>query len=256
MIPKSGYRFSDKIMLKQHLPNMVALIRRLKRLLRLAALAVAVLAAPAQADDLDDFNRAVEAAMSHHRVALGYLRTENVDLAMLELEAMREAWGKASALPRPAIYRDNPRFTETMLDVNVRIVGVFLVLDMGRIDVARASLSTIRHSLAAMRRASKAEVLADCILDANTAMDVLYAADGKPAEAATPAENYTQILQRCDGMAPPGIRNHADFRRLIDGALASLAQIPKAIETRDAALLHRLLIELRSFDNLLAFRFG
>jgi hypothetical protein len=238
------------------LANMGSLSERLKRLLRLAGLALALLAAPARADDLDDFNRAIEAAMSHHRVALGYLRTENVDLAVLELEAMREAWAKASALPRPAIYRDNPRFTETMLDVNVRVVGVFLVLDMGRIDVARASLQTIRQSLAAMRRASKAEVLADCILDANTAMDVLYATDGKLAEAVTPAESYAQVLKRCDGMAPPGIRNHADFRRLIDGALASLAQVPKAVTTRDADLLHRLLIELRSFDNLLAFRYG
>jgi hypothetical protein len=57
-------------------------------------------------------------------------------------------------------------------------------------------------------------------------------------------------------MAAPAIRNHADFRRLIDGALASLGQIPKAAETRDADLLHRLLIELRSFDHLLAFRYG
>ena len=57
-------------------------------------------------------------------------------------------------------------------------------------------------------------------------------------------------------MAPPGIRRHAEFRRLIDGALASLAQVPKAIETRDGDLLHRLLIELRSFDHLLAFRYG
>ncbi len=43
---------------------------------------------------------------------------------------------------------------------------------------------------------------------------------------------------------------------MIDGALASLGQIPKAAETRDADLLHRLLIELRSFDHLLAFRYG
>ena len=57
-------------------------------------------------------------------------------------------------------------------------------------------------------------------------------------------------------MAPRSIRRHAEFRRLIDGALASLAQIPKAIEARDADLLHRLIIELRSFDNLLAFRYG
>ena len=70
------------------------------------------------------------------------------------------------------------------------------------------------------------------------------------------ADAYRAVLQRCDGMAPPAIRAHAEFRRLIDGALASLAQFPKAIETRDADLLHRLLIELRSFDHLLAFRYG
>ena len=67
---------------------------------------------------------------------------------------------------------------------------------------------------------------------------------------------YRATLQRCDGMAPPAIRNHAEFRRLIDGAFASLDQFPRAIETRDADLLHRLLIELRSFDHLLAFRYG
>jgi hypothetical protein len=194
--------------------------------------------------------------MSQHRVALGYLRTGNVDLAVLELEGMREAWAKVSSLPRPAAYRDNPRYTETMLDVNMRVVGTFLVLDMGRADVARASLEAIRQSVSALRRASKAEVLADCVLDANGAMNALFAADGKPAEAAAPAEAYTAILKRCDAMAPPAIRSRAEFRRLIDGALASLAQMPKAIETRDGDLLHRLLIELRSFDNLLAFRYG
>jgi hypothetical protein len=52
------------------------------------------------------------------------------------------------------------------------------------------------------------------------------------------------------------IRDRAEFRRLIDGALATLAQVPKAVETRDGDLLHRLLIELRSFDHLLAFRYG
>jgi len=33
------------------------------------------------ADELNDFNAAIEAAAAHNRVALGYLRTENVDLA-------------------------------------------------------------------------------------------------------------------------------------------------------------------------------
>ena len=101
-------------------------------------------------------------------------------------------------------------------------------------------------------------VLADCVLDANVAMDALFAHEAKPDwdSVAAGSESYRATLQRCDGMAPPAIRNHAEFRRLIDGALAGLAQMPKAVETRDSDLLHRLLIELRSFDNLLAFRYG
>jgi hypothetical protein len=42
----------------------------------------------------------------------------------------------------------------------------------------------------------------------------------------------------------------------VDGAKASLSLIPNAIAAQDTDLLHRVLIELRSFDNLLAFRFG
>ena len=101
-------------------------------------------------------------------------------------------------------------------------------------------------------------MLADCVLDANTAMDALFATDAGPdfESAAAGAESYAATLQRCDGMAPRAIHDHAEFRRLIDGTRASLGQIPKAAETRDADLLHRLLIELRSFDNLLAFRYG
>ena len=57
-------------------------------------------------------------------------------------------------------------------------------------------------------------------------------------------------------MAVTDIRTHPEFRRLVDGVAASLALMPKAIAERDGDLLHRLLIELRSFDNLLAFRYG
>ena len=61
---------------------------------------------------------------------------------------------------------------------------------------------------------------------------------------------------RCDGIAAEPVRAAPEFRRLLDGAKAGLALIPKAIETRDGDLLHRVPIELKSFDNLLAFRFG
>jgi hypothetical protein len=224
----------------------------------MALVALALSALPVRADDLSDFHAAVEAAMSHHRVAAGYLRTGNIDLAVLEIDGLREAWGKVATLPRPAAFRDPQRYTATMLDIAARLIGTKLVLDLGRADVARESLDAVRRSLSELRRGSGVTVLADCVLDANLSMDALFAHDGKPdwESVAAGAESYHGTLKRCDGMAPPGIRNHAEFRRLIDGALASLAQVPKAAETRDADLLHRLLIELRSFDHLLAFRYG
>ena len=233
---------------------------RLLQLKRVAAAILLALAwlAPARADDLDDFNGAVEAAMSHHRVAAGYLRTGNIDLAVLELEGLREAWGKVTSLRKPAAFRDQERYTATMVDISTKLVGILLVLDLGSVEVARQSLDAIRASLSGLRRANGATVLADCVIDSNTAMDALFAHDARPDWPAVrgSAQAYRATLQRCDGMAPPAIRSHAEFRRLIDGALASLDQFPKAIETRDADLLHRLLIELRSFDHLLAFRYG
>jgi hypothetical protein len=52
------------------------------------------------------------------------------------------------------------------------------------------------------------------------------------------------------------VRLNPEFRRLVDGALASLARVPEAVAANDADLLHRLVIELQSFDRLLSFRFG
>ena len=57
----------------------------LKRAALALAMLLALFASPARAGDLDDFNTAVETAMSHHRVAAGYLRTGNIDLAALEM---------------------------------------------------------------------------------------------------------------------------------------------------------------------------
>ena len=108
-------------------------------------------------------------------------------------------------------------------------------------------------------------VLAYCVRDANAAMEALmfyndraldWSEPGTDAGIASKASAYGTVLDRCDSTASESVRQMPEFRRLIDGAKASLELIPKAIATRDADLLHRVLIELRSFDNLLDFRFG
>jgi hypothetical protein len=63
-------------------------------------------------------------------------------------------------------------------------------------------------------------------------------------------------LVRCDREAAEAQRHEPEFRRLIDGMLDSLRQMPEAVEARDGDKLHRLLIEQRSFERLLSFRYG
>lgn len=228
-----------------------------------AWLMLAALGGAARADDLSDFNRAVEMAMSHHRVALGHLRAGTGELAAMEVENFRAAWVRVAALPRPAAFTTE-QYRTAMLEISTGMVGTLLVMSMGNAEAARNSLMKVRTVLAELRKGAKVEVLADCILDANEATAKLLAFRQTP-DLRNPLVRYPLIglaaaaaetLWRCDGMAPPDVRTAGEFRRLIDGSVASLAQVLQAIETNDLDLFGRLIRELQSFDNLLAFRYG
>ena len=102
-------------------------------------------------------------------------------------------------------------------------------------------------------------MLSDCIRHANAMMDALMVHNDRALDwdnsdtrssLALNAVNYAAGLDRCDGIASEAVRVAPEFCRLIDGAKASLQLIPKAIANRDADLLHRILIELRSFDTI------
>jgi hypothetical protein len=230
-------------------------------------LALALLTGNAWAGDLTDFNAAMEKASSHNRVAIGYLRTGNSDLAALEIDRMREAWGTLTSRfgkPPDAFSDQAQLYTTTLLDVSTRLVAASIMINSGRPDAARQSLSAIRDEFSHLRKASGIVVLADCVRDANAAMDDFFVYNDRAIDWTKPetrfgvaakAAIYGHELARCDAMAA-AVRDNPEFRRLIDGAKAGLALVPKAINSRDGDLLHRILIELRSFDNLLAFRFG
>lgn len=222
------------------------------------ALVLATSLTRAHAGELDDFNRAVEAAMSHHRAAAAYLREGNIEFVTREIDALREGWAKVSTLPRPAAFRDQERYTSTILQVAAQLVGISLVLNLGRADVAGETLDSIRRMVSDLRRDNGVTVLADCVLDANIAMNALSATEREAdwESTAAGAESYGATLRRCDAMASRTIHDYAELRRLIDGALTSLAQFPRAVEARNAGVLHRLMNELRSFDGLLASRYG
>lgn len=237
---------------------------------RVACLILALLGSVwlAFADDLADFNAAVETASAHNRVAIGYLRTGNADLASREIDRLRDAWAKFTERfsgQRPGVFADNALYGKLFTVVSAQLVGADLMLKTGRLDAASESLNAIRGDLYNLRKASGVAVLADCVRDANITMDALMVYNDRALDwarpeirsgVATKASSYGAELDRCDGMASEAVRTASEFRRLVDGAKASLALIPKAIAARDTDLLHRVLIELRSFDNLLAFRYG
>ena len=220
------------------------------------------------AGDLASFNAALESASAHNRVAIGYLRTGNPDLASLEIDRLREAWGQLTqrfAGKRPDAFDGNPLYASLWTAGSARLVAADLMLKTGRPEAASNALNALRGDLYDLRKASGIVVLADCVRDANTAMDALMLYNDRALDWTKPetrfgiankASIYGYVLERCDAIATEPVRTAPEFRRLIDGAKAGLALIPKAIATRDGDLLHRVLIELRSFDNLLAFRFG
>ena len=236
-----------------------------------AVLVLWLAAAPfgaACAGELADFNAAVEKAVAHERVALGYLRSGNIALAAREIADMKIAWsglvGRFGA-KRPDAFDGNAQYGIVLTDVSTRIVSATIMLNSGRPDAARGALEPVRKELSHMRRASGLYLLPDCLLDANAAMDAFFVYNEQPPEwskrgarfaVAARATAYSEALKRCDGMAPEAVRTNPKFRRLIDGAMAGLALVPRAIATRDNDLLHRILIELRSFDHLLTFRYG
>lgn len=239
------------------------------RLARAACLVlVLVTGATAKADDLADFNAAVEAAAAHNRVAIGYLRTGNADLASLEIDRLRAAWGRLTQRfsgHRPAAFKDNPLYGKTLIGIDARLVGAELIMKMGRLDAVRQSLQAVRGDLHALRQSAGVVVLADCIFDSNKAAAAFMAYDKRDRDwsnqefrsaVAEKAAVYASVLDRCDKIAGDEVRKKPEFRRLIDSAKEELARVPKAIETRDPRLFHRVVIALRSLDNLLSFRFG
>src|SRR5471032_348632 len=210
---------------------------------RSAALVLALWAgaAAAFAGDLTDFNAAVETASAHNRVAIGYLRTGNNDLASLEIDRLREAWGQLTQRfvgKRPDAFDGNPLYSSLWTAVSARLVGVDMMLKTGRQEAAANALNELRGDLSALRKASGIVVLADCVRDANSTLDALMLYNDPALDFSKPetrfgiankASIYGYELERCDEIAGETIRTAPEFRRLVDGAKAGLALIPQAI---------------------------
>ena len=230
------------------------------------ALAGALLLSPAAADDAQDFVRATDIVTAGVRSAASYVHTGNVALAQVEVADAASAWARlnhAYAGKVPPGYAA-PAFRAFVASGGDRLAAAARAIDDGDSARAASELQSFRQSLYDLHHASGLFDLGDCVFELAPAMEALRAAASRLAETngAPPADTiaaaavFRDRLERCNNWAPEAVSNQPEFRRLIDGAIASSGQIGRAAQAGDGPLVHRYLIELQSFERLLAFRFG
>ena len=222
----------------------------------------------AVAGETSSLLKAIDGAFAHYREAVSYLRTGNTDLAAIELEEMADGWKsviETYGTAPPDGFDGNALYASVLSETGPTIDEALALIDAGKPEAARDLLLPLRGEMVRFRAQSRLYTLTDCLFEASAAMDALFAYKGKPpahddwtarADAVGKAAVYGATLARCDALAAEEIRADPEFRRLVDGAIASSAHIPEAIGSKDDGLLYRLLIELRSLDRLMFYRFG
>ena len=211
-----------------------------------------------------EYRTVFESANSELRTAASYLRTGNVDFAALALEEFTRVWNE---------FRDNTTTNSSQDAPDIKVISrvsddakmALNAIDAGETDKARTTLLSIRDQLWVMHRDRRLVFFEDCIWKTvRVALPLWGFRKAKPdlsetrqADAVTKsARQYLEALEDCESRAPSDVTSDDRFRRLIDNAKHSLMRVPEAVATQDGGLLYRLLIELRSIDRLLYFRFG
>ncbi|WP_253712944.1 hypothetical protein [Bradyrhizobium sp. WD16] len=236
------------------------------RRITIMALAGARLMSAAIAEDRPDFARAADLVAAGVRSADSYLRTGNVALAQIEIGEATTAWTKLQrdfgdiSPPGYAV----PAFRSFVSAGGERLAAATKAIDDGDTSRAASELLSFRQALYGLHHASGLFDLGDCVFELAPAMEALRTAASQfaetqgtsPAGVIATAAVFRDRLQRCNGWASDAIAAQSEFRRLIDGAIAGSGEIGRAAQAGDGALVHRYLIELQSFERLLAFRFG
>jgi len=229
----------------------------------------AAFAVPAARADAatDAFHAAVADAYRHYREAVHYLENDNPELAALALEEFHTVWDgvirKYADSPPPAYTRD-PSFKATLAAIRAAAADAAKPGAERRPQETARVLAPIVTLLAEQRRRSSQRVYSDCIDPMNAAMNRLWAYRRAPPAPDNPesvaqykaaVQETTRWYRQCRDEAPAEVRDTEEFRRLFDGALASLAKL-EAVDIAHTDALSSLLRELHSFDRLIWLRFG
>ncbi len=198
-----------------------------------------------------------KSANAQLRTAATYLRTGNMDFAALALEEI-------ISFKTPGELKPGKETIVSMTTVEVK--AALKLIDENQPTKARSGLLKLREALFQQHKKQDIEVFDDCIWGLVKRGPALwYFRKNKPdlndrqqsQKVAEAAKNYLDQLNKCDAGAPSELKVDKDYRRLITGARESLERLPlEAVAKKDGGLLFRFIIELRSFDRLLYFRYG
>lgn len=232
----------------------------------LAWLASTTLAPCAEADRPADVASAMAPIMASLRTAASYARTGNVALAQIETDEAIARWKRLAPNASGALPANAPAGWPGFLDRgHERLTIATGALERGDTVAAGRELLALRQAFHALRRHAGLYDLGDCIFEIAPAMETLrvaairYGEQPAPAnaeETVSAAGAFRDRLVRCNEWANSEIAAQGEFRRLIDGAIASSMAIAHAAMAGDGPLVHRYLIELQSFAQLLDFRYG
>ena len=233
----------------------------------LAWLASTVAGLSAERGKPADFASTIQSIMANLRSAASYVRTGNIALARIETDDAVAGWKDlpASAAATPLPLYPPAALVDFLRNGSERLGAASAGLASGDNVAAGRELLALRQSFHDLRRSSGLYDLSDCVFEIAPSMEQLRLAashlNAQPARAdaediVAAASAFRDRLLRCDTWASADISKEPEFRRLIDGAVASSREIGHAATAGDGPLVHRYLIELQSYAQLLDFRFG
>lgn len=240
----------------------------LRRAITLSLLLTSVLtwigcAATTHAAEALDVSALFRGAMASLRTAASYARTGNVALAQIEIDDARSDWHRLDQHADQVWSYPDQALHELLVRGDAGLASAADALAAG--DTARAGteILSLRRAIHALRREAGVDDLSGCVFELAPIMEGLRTAATRfsttksdPDRVKKSGEALRERLQRCNVLAPSEVAGEAEFRRLLDGAIASAGEIGSAALKGDADLVHRYQIELQSFISLLDFRFG
>ena len=123
---------------------------RLRARAMLVGLLVLWFALPVRADELADFQAAVAQASAQYRVAMTTLETSGREETSAAVQRFRQAWQiviDRRGSSGPAAFADAEQYAGLFMQVDARIVGALIVIDIGGRDAARDALAPIAETL-------------------------------------------------------------------------------------------------------------